>query len=315
MSAFASGAATAASGDGDGVGKSDLHGYGVFCPPSASTIPGQVVFSEVPALRLQSLPNRGDALVCGCCSRFLGSVGLQLGILSRRLNRVNYEVAQAHPLAEDLVLSDITPCGMMCGELYCSEQCRSLHWDRRHALLCCGCVAEEEATSSPLIAFKEYAVNTNEILLMVADVFAEVFSNPVVAAGGAGGGGEECRAAAAAMIAPFESYVRPLWWEAAIAPDGTDPDELTSSLREIVVTTWEMLNALFGITNRNLQSILSAEFIGRLIGMFEQNNVGIRLPSPVDYYVEHMSCSSRAVDKVLEATNGILAVISEGVYI
>ena len=260
-------------------------------------------------LRLQSLPNRSDALVCGHCFRFLGSVGMQLGILSRQVNRLNCEQLLMASRPGDEALSDVISCGYHCGELYCSEQCRNAHWQRCHSLLCTGCVSEDAAGHSPLIAFKQYAVSTNEILLMVGDQFAEIFSHPAIAAGG-----DDCQVVARELVRPFENYVHQLWWDAAVAPEGTDQDELTASLREIVVTAWGHLNALFGITSRNLQSVLSAEFVSRLIGMFEQNNVGIRLTSPVAIYVDSLKCSSPVVDGVLLATKAIVDAISQGAF-
>lgn len=289
----------------DGVGQSSLHGFGVFAVNAF--MPGDLVFNETPLLRLQSLPNRSDALVCGFCFRFLGSVGMQLGVLSGQVNRLSCEASLRAPRPGDLNLSDILSCGYQCGELYCSEICRSQHWEKCHSLLCTGCVSVDDADNSPLIAFKQYAVSTNEILLMVGDVFAEIFSNPVINAGGEGS-----HAVALELVHPFQAYVHQLWWDAAVAPDGTNPDELTASLREIVVTAWDHLNTLFGITSRNLQSVLSAEFVARLIGMFEQNNVGIRLQSPVAYFIKNMKCSSPLADRILLASRAIVAAISEG---
>lgn len=291
----------------DGVGESPLHGFGVFADRPIA--PRQLIFQEVPMLRLQSIPNRGDVLVCGFCFRFLGSVALQLGMLSRQVNRLSCgHLSRAALHLGDRPLSDIISCGYQCGEVYCSDRCQAKHWEKCHSLLCTGCVSAEDADVSPLIAFKQYAVSTNEILLMVADVFAEIFSDPVVTAGG-----DDAMIAAMAFVKPFRSYVHPLWWDAAVAPDGTNPDELTASLREIVVTAWDHLNALFGITSCNLQSVLSAEFISRLIGMFEQNNVGIRLRSPVEEFVRNLPCASPAVEGVLLATNAIVASMSEGI--
>lgn len=239
-----------------GVGESPLHGFGVFAQGALSQ--GSRVFTEEPWLRLQSLPNRGDALVCGHCFRFLGSVQLQLGVLARRVNRLNYETYSSISHPNDHALSDIVSCGHMCGELYCSESCRGKHWANCHSLLCTGCVAADDADISPLIAFKQYAVSTNEILLMVGDVFAQIFSDPAVSAGEDGSQDRVVE-----MIKPFRDYVRPLWWDAAVAPEGTDPEELAGSLREIVVTAWEHLDALFGIRRRGLQATLSPEFVSR----------------------------------------------------
>ena len=54
-------------------------------------------------------------------------------------------------------------------------------------------------------------------------------------------------------------------------------------------------------------------FLHRLIGMFEQNNVGIRLENPVSLLVRDMHCSSSQVDAILRATKCIVSIIAQGI--
>lgn len=239
------------------VRKSPLHGFGVFAGTSIKA--GTVIFNEEPLLRLQSLTNKSDAVVCGGCYRFVGSLGLQLEFLARKVNRLSsFEAGARFP--QDQFLSEVVTCGFTCGELYCSEACRAMHWDRGHSVLCTGCVAEENANNSPLIAFKSYAVATNEIFLMVGDVFASIFTHASVQSAT---DVDAKIAAVIALIRPFTEYVHELWWNVAIAPEGTDADELANSLKEIVADAWSHLDALFNIRAQGLSSVLSQEFVAR----------------------------------------------------
>ena len=252
MASFALGSGVT---DAAALGHSELHGFGVF---ATQAIPaGSVIFREQPLLRLQSLPNRRDTWVCGNCFRFLGSVEMQLRVLCRLEHRTD---CTARKLTDDdgADLSGMIPCGFGCGELYCSEKCQADHWSDRHSVLCTGLIPEHEAASNPLVLFKQYAVETNEILLMVADVFAKLLCDPTILTGG-----EQSIVEAAHRIDLFRSYVHPQWWDAAVAPDGTDPEELANSLRDIVTTAWEMLNNVFGISAKGLEKVLSIEFISR----------------------------------------------------
>jgi hypothetical protein len=134
MASFSNGVSEAVA-----VDHSSVHGLGV---KATATIPsGQLLFHEAPLLRLQSLSNRNDALVCACCFRFVGSLSNQVDILRRRLNRLS-EFDVRPKFVGDRQLSGVVKCGFMCGEIYCSELCRSTHWSRSHSILCTGCVSE-----------------------------------------------------------------------------------------------------------------------------------------------------------------------------
>lgn len=139
---------------------SPIHGNGLRARRAFKR--GDVMFHEVPWLFLQSTPNKQDALVCANCACFVGSLGTQFGLLERSLSR--QELLNDNLLYEgDKKLTPIVHCNDHCGEVYCSEKCRDNHHMRGHALLCTGLITEEEAMSHPLIQFKQYAVNTNEV--------------------------------------------------------------------------------------------------------------------------------------------------------
>ena len=112
----------------------------------------------------------------------------------------------------------IVPCSAECGEIYCSASCRDHHWHHHgHRLLCTGYISDEEAESHPLMAFKIHAISTNEIFLMVADVFAIIITRAELKRES---DGSDLVEALRWASQPLESYVRNLWWEAAKAPPG-----------------------------------------------------------------------------------------------
>ena len=124
--------------------RSELHGVGVKALKAYD--PEEVVFQEQPDCIMQSTPNRQLTVACGCCSKFLSSLDLQMAILEQTANRGQFVGA-----AEVARSVDIVNCQHNCGELYCSEKCRDEHWSRKaHCLLCTGSIPDEEAESSPL---------------------------------------------------------------------------------------------------------------------------------------------------------------------
>ena len=113
---------------------------------------------------------------------------------------------------------------------------------------------------------------TNEILLLVGAVAAMVVAGAEAEA--AGDGGEDWEAA-------FAPFVQELWWECAVAPAGSDPDALKATLRQLCIDSSKLLREAFGAVpggeREALEEKLSAEFFGRAVGMFEQNQLGVRV--------------------------------------
>jgi hypothetical protein len=246
-----------------------------------------LIFVEKPLSILQSLPNRSNVLVCGYCHRFLGSEMTQLKFLEGTIDRTNI----LHIPSSDF---EIFPCKHHCGELYCSSQCCELHHIISHQLLCTGLIPEEEVETSALIKFKVHAIETNEIFLLVADIFAHI-CNAVY-------GGSDIVTA----LSPWEGYVRELWHECAINPPDSDPTEFANTLKNLVSTSWSLLSDVLKLKDRQLDSILSEEYFSRTIGMFERNNVGVRLRNPVLNYIDNLVPNDPSTVQILEVTNNIV---------
>lgn len=298
---------------------SSLHQLGVFAKePVELDEPSRrsVLFEEVPAIFLQSMENRADAIICGHCHGFVGTLSMQEDLLLRGLSRQDVTELEKRSGElrnesdfEDAHVLPVVSCREKCGEIYCSEGCAKQHWEKGHCLLCTGALEED----APLVQFKIHAMESNEIFLMAADHFAGICAE--VDARLSNGVSDEERkmlaeGTAREVAEPYSSFVRNLWWEVALAPEGTDPEQLCSSLIEMVDMAWHLLSDALQLEARGLSNFLSAEYLSRTIGMFEQNNVGVRMSGPLEMRVAelrpgdkqtpHFATLSQAIADTLE---------------
>jgi len=238
------------------VSSSSLHGNGVYAKNVVNK--DEQLFCEVPLHFLQSLPNRSHTLVCGSCSKFLGSVGLQIGYLQGHLTRNDIMLGVVGDSPQYEFLSDIVPCGSCCGELYCSEICQNAHFVcGGHKYLCTGNIGDEEAMDHPLIKFKIFAVETNEIFLMIADIIARALSFA-----------EEVDGSVdfqklSTYMSKYETFVRNIWWEAIKTPKKQVPSKFRKTLQKLVKDTSSHLDSVFNLTAKGLSTILGEEWIAR----------------------------------------------------
>eukprot|EP00981_Chlorochromonas_danica_P006924 scaffold1504_cov172-Ochromonas_danica.AAC.12 len=78
----------------------------------------------------------------------------------------------------------------------------------------------------------------------------------------------------------LSSYVAPAWWDAALPPPGSRPKTFQKTLKTLVKDSYSMLIDVLPIKKLGLENVLSEDFMARCIGMFERNNVGVRLRNP-----------------------------------
>lgn len=254
---------------------SSLHGDGVQTKEKVTQ--DSVLFNERPFQAMQTITNKHDVLACSYCLRFIGSIELQADYLKKKVTRQDVTYGTVFD-------QGVLPCEHGCGECYCSATCKSHHWMKSHQLLCTGLLREEEASTSPLIAFKTFALESNEIFILCGEMFASICLNIEANLKN----GIVLSDAISNSLSPYEGYVRNLWWEAAVAPSGTNPKELVKTLKKLVAEGYSLLSATLKIKERGLDHILSEEYLSRTIGMFEQNNVGIRLNSPLAVIVQNL---------------------------
>ena len=165
-------------------------------------------------------------------------------------------------------------------------------------MLCTGDIPEDEADSHTLIRFKVHAIATNEIFLLAADIFA----NLCIAS-------ESSEEAMRANIDVYNNYVRKRWEDCVTASSSQELIELKRTLARLVKESWALLNSALSLEQRGLDRILNEEFLSRTIGMFEQNNVGIRLKNPVLEYVEGLTIESEDLSYVLDMIKEIVNAI------
>lgn len=281
--------------------QSDLHNEGVRSLVDFSK--DEIVFQEKPLHFLQTLANKQDVLVCSYCMKFLGGgenndveslLQLQLDILTRKISR--------QTLNDKVTDYMIYPCGHKCGEYYCSSTCCELHWNHSHCLLCTGSITDEQAENSKLLQFKIHAIQSNEIFLLCAEIFAKICLEVELMRKENIPDTEIIEI----VLKPYNGYVRNLWWEAAVAPKGTNPVVLRKTLMQLVHESWGLLKEALSLEERNLENLLSEEYFSRTIGMFEQNNVGVRLLNPIQNEICKLSEEDTKIVEYMDATDEIL---------
>lgn len=165
-----------------------------------------------------------------------------------------------------------------------------------------------------------HAMQTNEIFLLVGEVMAQIstaFAKDMRVKPGADGSAVDDDVSAAG--APFADFVQEPWWDVAVARDGRDEQDGSSSpscrsdagcngaknaaaaalpgtLRALCEESSALLRSAFALAlgplPASLELALTAEMFGRVVGMFEQNNVGVRAPSPIPEVLRKLLSSS-----------------------
>ena len=283
------------------IKRSPLHFEGVFaCQPVDE---GNLVFDEQPDLCMHS--NLSDVVACANCFHFIGTVSTQVGIVTQRKGRADLQLqfyaANSHggngdggtratgniqEFPGDPILAEQTClCRDRCGELYCSPFCEAANWDRGHDLMCTGkCEIGE-----PLVEFKQFAIETNEIFLLVGKLFAKLCKEVETAV--AMVPPELAEETKKHVCSQYDSFSRNLWWDVAVDPADSPEkqNQLKESLHMMTAEAWLHLSGALDLEKRGLADLLNQDYIARTIGMFEQNNVGVCGPSPVAKFALSLS--------------------------
>eukprot|EP00903_Cladosiphon_okamuranus_P016196 g14946.t1 len=108
----------------------------------------------------------------------------------------------------------------------------------------------------------------------------------------------------AAARAPFADFVQEPWWDVAMPRDGNSPEDavdtagaggatsLSGTLGVLCEESSAFLRSACALALEPLPAplelALGAEGFARVVGMFEQNNVGVRAPSPIPAVVREL---------------------------
>lgn len=298
------------------------------------------------------------ALCCRCCRCFVGGPDLAISVASRKVNREDiwdfYKELCLHKEEEEEEETTgkdedhtkdhnkdfknynyrMVPCRNGCGEIFCSQECEKEMWScGGHDLLCTGLIPEPATRNGneekdmdvdihdelhPLLQFKVYAVQSNEIFIMVADLVAAVVSirRQQIAlkrreadcdAGHSNrdsGDNYNCsEVTLKELLAPYLDFTLVPWWEVATAPLISDPMkmveciELNRVLKDLCATASKLLHDAFLTIEGNDEfqetlrmamkecqdeyGLFTQEFFGKIIGSFEQNAMGLRARHPL----------------------------------
>ena len=299
---------------------------------------GQLLFVERPLLAFQSIQNlHYNRYVCYNCKAFVNTPANALLWRCRSTTTDSDIDIESQPPDTSKAASEVVavqqqqsdqycciPCRHSCGYVYCSNQCETECWHRHHQLLCTG---DKESNSHPIVQYKQYAIETNEILLLIAEWWISQHTIEIRSSGGSGSStnhqGQQYR---------YTDFIMNPWWDVVTSDMIHDTNEPSAGyingevitvhdqLKEVCTTAAELLNQALGYTTTEHHSDaaesnhvhhavpkITALDIARRIGAMEQNAMGIRQRSPLcspavltdtqfrhEYHEEFVSCLQEA---------------------
>jgi hypothetical protein len=252
---------------------------------------GDVLWMEPPCVALQSLPNVGDLEVCGRCFKAVGTFEEQM----RRALKTPDVPLLLHDDREHLISPEQVACEWGCGVRYCSPQCARQDMEAGHALLCVGPLQSDQ---HPLLLFKRYAMQHNEIFLVAAKVYATVLMTHATGRGRSLSSLDEA-------IWPFSLLLRMPWPDCVVYKGDLTPEELQDPelvefasvmnarelraqtdkvhgmLREALLSR-DVLDRVPGLPQvaERLFELMNADFFSSLIGMCEINCSAVSFYGP-----------------------------------
>jgi len=256
-------------------------GFGLFSLGACDA--GSQIFTDQPLFIVQHTGNRRVARVCANCCAFVGSLQGQmealfgearfapfLGSVADLVHRYDAEWLASGGGAATATVR----CSQGCGEVYCSEACRDMHYKHSHNLLCAGPIDRED---HPLLQFKYHALEHTDTLLLVAQVLAHIVNR----AKASGGGAEATRGLMSEILgfchAPFQQACR--------APPGRGKDaEFLAHTDGLINTAATLLKAAFELHAPAEAAALfehGPAFLSEVLGLFEYNNIDVEVKSPL----------------------------------
>ena len=265
--------------------KDEAKGRGLYSTRSFEV--GAVVLADERLVGIQTLDSRRHVPTCQYCFGFLGSLELQISLLA---NRINPSVLATETPVDKLNLPSlpkcptkllpITRCGQGCGQIYCSEECRARAWTSGHNKLCIGLIQD---LKHPLIQFKIHAMEHNEVFLQVAAVLVFIMNEVEIG---------QVTLEKALERFPF---CKGLWWDIVRSRQpvnlaGEAQKEQEALEEDLKADILQMTSASLSLLTQALNpspefaSLFTYDFYSSIVGMFEYNQLGIELESPVARY-------------------------------
>lgn len=162
-------------------------------------------------------------------------------------------------------------------------------------------------------------MQTNEIFLLVGEVIAQTVAAALPSHS------PNLNAAAVNDVdlvsarAPFSDFVQEPWWDVAAPREGSSVEggvgaraaSLSETLRGLCEESSALLRRAFGTLPQALAEELTAERFGRVVGMFEQNNVGVRVSSPIPSLLEGVMAGPELSGALVDELAGLVGQIEE----
>jgi lysine-specific demethylase 8 len=263
---------------------------------------GRLILAERPLVALQSLDNQAAVQVCHHCKTFVGGPDYAL---RRRYPRTDASAEEATtlPSPDDDASFSVVPCRHGCGHVYCSSACETDAWIGFHAYLCTGLC---ESADDAIVRFKAYAVETNEILLMVAEWWIAQHT-----------------CTDEAVRERYRDFTMPCWWDVAVTSSLEEVGgfaagvEVQNSCRRVCREAADLLNKALVAAAQQQQPAqpsalvppITVTDIAQWIGACEQNSMGIRQRHPLcRSVIEDADLRQRRHDE-------IIACLAEAEYI
>jgi Cupin-like domain/SET domain len=283
---------------------------------------GRLVLAERPLLALPSLDNIRYHATCHGCLAFVGGPHATLqrrwrGIIVNQVASNNHAKAAAAVSLLSDAEDDYTviPCRHGCGHVYCSTECERDTWSGHHYCLCTGKCENDDA---PLVRFKRFAVETNEILLLVAEWWVAQHTTALLVLRDAAS--DDPTAIRHHQASSYTDFTMNPWWDILTAEQAKQDNEqqneennedwsedraadnshrgshhnLQAMLEQMCTDAADLLNQVFAeassvstssassstITTLRIPAITALD-IAKRIGACEQNAMGIRQRSPL----------------------------------
>jgi hypothetical protein len=173
-----------------------------------------------------------------------------------------------------------------CGVLYCSDKCRKAAWEQQHAIMCSR--ADDNAT--PMGQFLNHTLVTNEIFQLAGKVIARVLLR-FVATHDVGHARQ-----------PVDMFCKAPWWDVVVSEDDLEEGQTLESQREVFkelvgqtlthfltglkdnLERLEKNDELNGLSSDavlgSCADVLTIDFFGSIVGMFEMNNISLEIDHP-----------------------------------
>ena len=272
---------------------------------------GQLLFIERPLLAFQSIQNlHYNRYICYNCKAFVNTPANMLLWRCRQSSTTmtTNETDATESLPIDTTMDSTVqptvletdqyyciPCRHACGYVYCSNQCEMTCWNKHHQYLCTG---DKESSTHPIVQYKQYAIETNEVLLLIAEWWISqhttITSNTI---------SDTINERSEEEL--YTDFIMNPWWDVVTSDMIQDVNEpsagyingevitIHDQLKVVCTTAAELLNHALGHTNNdcdiNQQNVSGMHTIPKItaldiacrIGAMEQNAMGIRQRSPL----------------------------------